>query len=167
MKPINTYASELLRKISFKDRYNGLTADQVLLSMMMRPNLWTVTEFIALDKKSQNDSIRSLIGVSQDQKYVRLIDFFDETGRNKLDPVLQEAFSTNNPNKFQQDFKDTYLRLGLLNRALGGEILKIFPLPNHPNNKWISALELKGGQFTVADTLYSNFIGSLFGQSMC
>ncbi|WP_088341018.1 cytochrome c biogenesis protein CcsA [Robiginitalea sediminis] len=158
MKPINTYASELLRKISFKDNYKGLTADQVLLSMMMRPNLWTVAEFIALDKKSQNDSIRNLIGVPQDQRYVRLIDFFDEAGKNKLDPVLREAFSTNNPNKFQQDFKDAYLRLGLLNRALSGDILKIFPLLDHPNNKWISALEYRSGRFPVADTLYSNFI---------
>ncbi|MDG1572794.1 cytochrome c biogenesis protein CcsA [Robiginitalea sp. M366] len=162
MKPVNTFASELLRKISFKDHYNGLTADQVLLSMIMRPNLWTVTEFIALDKKSQNDSIRHMIGVPEDQKSVRLIDFFDAEGRNKLEPVLEDAFSTTNPNKFQQDFKDTYLRLGLLNRALSGEILKIFPLPDHPNNKWISSLEYKSGQFAVRDSLYGNFIKNAF-----
>lgn len=158
MKPINTFASELLRKLSFKDQYNGLTADQVLLSMMMQPNLWTVTKFIALDKKAENDSIRSMIGVAPDQRYIRLIDFFDEQGRNKLDPVLQEAFATNTPDKFQQDFKDAYFRLGLLNRALSGEILKIFPLIDHPNNKWISSQEFQTGRFRVRDSLYSNFI---------
>ena len=158
MKPINTYASELLRKLSLKDSYNGLTADQVLLSMMMQPRLWTVTEFIALDKKAQNDSIRNLIGVPGDQRYVRLVDFFDQQGRNKLDPVLQEAFATNTPNKFQQDFKDAYFRLSLLNRALSGEILRIFPLLNDVNNKWISSLEYRSGRYTVSDSLYANFI---------
>jgi cytochrome c-type biogenesis protein CcsB len=158
MKPINTFASELLRKLSLKDRYLGLTPDQVLLSMMMRPNLWTVAEFIAIDKKAQNDSIRHLIGVPEDQRYVRLIDFFDDQGKNKLDPVLQEAFTTNTPNKFQQDFKDAYIRLNLLNRALSGEILRIFPLLNDDNNKWISSLEYRSGRFAVPDSLYGNFI---------
>lgn len=158
MKPINTFSSELLRKLSFRDQYNGLSPDQVLLSMMMQPRLWTLAEFIALDKKSQNDSIRNLIGVSADQKYIRLIDFFDPQGRNKLDPVLQEAFATNTPNKFQQDFKDAYFRLSLLNRALSGEILRIFPLPNNENNKWISATEYRSGGFPVPDSLYANFI---------
>ena len=158
MKPINTFSSELLRKLSFKDNYNGLTSDQVLLSMMMQPNLWTVTEFIALDKKAENDSIRSLLGVPKDQRYVRLLDFFDEEGNNKMDPVLRDAFATNNPNKFQQDFKDTYFRLGLLNRALSGEILKIFPLLQDENNKWISQFDFDPEQQIIPDSLYANFI---------
>ena len=158
MKPINTFSSELLRKISFKDQYNGLTADQVLISMMMRPSLWTVNEFIALDKKAENDSIRNLLGIPEHQRYVRLIDFFDEEGRNKMDPVLRDAFATNNPNKFQQDFKDAYFRLGLLNRALSGEILKIFPLLHDENNKWISENDYRSGRYQVGDSLYANFI---------
>ncbi len=158
MKPMNTYASELLRKLSFQAQYKGLSADQVLLSMLMRPNLWTVNEFIALDKKAENDSIRNLLGIPLHQRYVRLIDFFDEQGRNKMDPVLREAFATNNPNKFQQDFKDAYFRLGLLNRALNGEILKIFPLLHDENNKWISDAEYQRGQYQVGDSLYANFI---------
>jgi len=158
MKPINTFSSELLRKLSFKDQYNGLTADQVLISMMMRPSLWTVNEFIALDKKAENDSIRNLLGIPSHQPYVRLIDFFDEQGRNKMDPVLRDAFATNNPNKFQQDFKDAYFRLGLLNRALSGEILKIFPLPHDENNKWISENDYRSGRYQVGDSLYANFI---------
>ncbi|SFR48086.1 cytochrome c-type biogenesis protein CcsB [Robiginitalea myxolifaciens] len=158
MKPVNTFSSELLRKISFKSTYNGLSSDQVLLSMLMQPNLWTVAEFIALDKKTQNDSIRSMIGVPKDREYVRLIEFFDENAQNKLDPVLREAFATNTPDKFQQDFKDAYFRLGLLNRALSGEILKIFPLIDDSNNKWISAPDYATGDYVVRDTLYSNFI---------
>ena len=158
MKPINTFASELLRKLSLKDTYQDLNADQVFLSMMLNPALWYNTNFIALDKKAQNDSIRKIIGVPEGQKYIKATDFFDARGRNKLAPYLQEAFATNTPNKFQQDFKDAYFRLSLLDRTLSGEILKIFPLLNDENNKWISATEFRSGQYQVSDSLYANFI---------
>ena len=101
---------------------------------------------------------RKIIGVPEDRQYVKATDFFDAKGQNKLAPFLQEAFATNTPNKFQQDFKDAYFRLSLLDRALSGEIIKIFPLLNDENNKWISALEFRSGQYQVSDSLYANFI---------
>jgi hypothetical protein len=41
MKPINTYASELLRKLSKKDVYNEFDANQVFLSMQESPQLFS------------------------------------------------------------------------------------------------------------------------------
>jgi len=158
MKPINTFASELLRKLSFRSKYKDYNSDQVFLSMMLNPALWYNIELIALDKKTQNDSIRKIIGIPKGQKFIKATDFFDEKGKNKLGPYLQEAFATNAPNKFQQDFKDAYFRLSLLDRALSGEILKMFPLLNDENNKWVSAVEYRSGQFMVSDSLYANFI---------
>ncbi|UCD60550.1 MAG: cytochrome c biogenesis protein CcsA [Flavobacteriaceae bacterium] len=158
MKPLNTFSSELLRKLSFKENYKDLNADQVFLSMMLNPALWYNAEFIALDKKGQNDSLRNIIAVDGSQRYVRATDFFDSKGAYKLAPYLQDAYATSTPNKFQQDYKDVDLRLGLLNRALSGEIIKIFPLLNDENNKWVSAVEYRSGQYTVSDSLYANFI---------
>ena len=158
MKPINTFSSELLRKLSLKDRYKDMNSDQVFLSMMMNPAIWYNTEFIALDKKGQNDSIRKILNIPPGQKFVKAIDFFDEKGQYKLEPYLREATSTNIPNKFQQDFKDANIRLSLLDQALSGQIIKIFPLLNDENNKWISAIEFRGGNYQVTDSLYANFI---------
>ncbi|NKI26905.1 cytochrome c biogenesis protein CcsA [Arenibacter sp. 6A1] len=158
MKPINTFSSELLRKLSLKDKFMDFNSDQVFLSMMLNPAVWYNTEFIALDKKGQNDSLRKIIGVEEGKRYVKATDFFDSKGQYKLAPYLKDAYSTNHPNKFEQDFKDIDGRLVLLNRALSGEIIKIFPLLNHENNKWISAIEYRGGQFEVQDSLYGNFI---------
>ncbi|WP_298479933.1 cytochrome c biogenesis protein CcsA [uncultured Maribacter sp.] len=158
MKPMNTFSSELLRKLSLKDNYGNLNADQVFLSMMMNPAIWYNTEFIAVDKKKQNDSIRKTIGVEKGQPFVKATDFFDAKGNYKLEPFLAEATSTNNPNKFQQDIKDANIRLSLLNQALSGQIVKIFPLLNDENNKWISAVEYRGGQYQVTDSLYANFV---------
>tara|TARA_R110002033_G_scaffold2555_3_gene17394 strand:- start:1673 stop:3712 length:2040 start_codon:yes stop_codon:yes gene_type:complete len=158
MKPINTFSSELLRKLSLKDKYTDFNSDQVFLSMMLNPAAWYNAEFIALDKKGDNDSIRKILGVEHGRKYIKATDFFNEKGEYKLTPYLQEAYATNTPNQFQKDFKALDERLVLLDQALGGKIVKIFPLLNDENNKWISAVEYRAGQFQVSDSLYANFI---------
>ena len=57
MKPINTYASELLRKLSKKDNYKGFDANQVFLSMQESPQLWYNVPLIFLkDYQNQNYS---------------------------------------------------------------------------------------------------------------
>ena len=70
MKPIHTFASEVLRKLSLMDKYNDMNADQVFLSMMMLPQAWYNAEFLAVDKKGKNDSLRSVIGKSPRAKSI-------------------------------------------------------------------------------------------------
>jgi len=158
MKPINTFSSELLRKLSLKDKFGDMNSDQVFLSMMLNPPAWYNTEFIAVDKKGKNDSIRNVLGIPKGQEFMKATDFFDEKGRYKLAAYLDDATTALTPNKFQQDLKDANIRLGLIDQALSGKIIKIFPLLNDENNKWISAIEYRGGQFSVSDSLYGNFI---------
>ena len=40
MKPLNTFSSELLRKVSKSDSYKNLNSDQVMLSITKDPLLW-------------------------------------------------------------------------------------------------------------------------------
>ncbi|MCB0376787.1 MAG: cytochrome C biogenesis protein, partial [Sinomicrobium sp.] len=164
MKPLNTFASELLRKMSKRDSYNGLDANQVFLSMIMQPALWYNVEFIYL--KKGNDSLRSMIGIPAAKKYAKAIDFFDAKGNYKLAPYLQQAYATNTPNQFQKDFRNADQELGLLNRALGGEILKIFPVPGHENNTWVSYPELSSAGFTGTDSLYVKNILPMYVQAL-
>jgi len=160
MKPMHTFSSELLRRLSGDDTYKGMSSSQVFLSMMLNPPLWYNVEFIALDQQGQNDSIRKIVGVPKGQKHVKATDFFDAAGMFKLKPYIVEATSTTNPNKFQKDFKKVSERLSLLEIALSGSIVKIFPLLNDENNKWISALEYRSGTHDVQDSLYANFINN-------
>ncbi|WP_420322378.1 cytochrome c biogenesis protein CcsA [Flagellimonas sp.] len=157
MKPIHTFASEVLRKLSGQNTYNGLSANQVFLSMMMNPGVWYNTEFIKLAKR-ENDSIRKIINVPKGTKYVKATDFFDSKGNFKMKSYIEKATSTTNPSNFEKDFKKVFERLSLLDIALSGQIIKIFPLLNDENNKWISAVEYRSGRYQVSDSLYSNFI---------
>lgn len=164
MKPVNTFASELLRKVSGNDEFEGLNADQVFLSMTEFPNYWYGIPLIKLDWR--NDSIKRVLGVTDDTKSISLIDLFDERGNNKIDPYIQEASSKVNPNQFEKDFIKLYEKSYLLNNALGGGILKIFPIPGDTNNKWVSYPELDQAQFKGMDSLYTKNILPLYFDSL-
>ena len=164
MKPINTFASELLRKGSGKNSFEGLNPDQTFLSMTEFPTYWYGIPIIKLDWR--NDSIKKILGVPKDAKSISLIDLFDERGNNKIDPYIQEASSKVNPNQFEKDFIKLYEKSYLLNEALGGGILKIFPIPGDSNNKWLSYPELEQAQFKGMDSLYAKNILPLYFDSL-
>ncbi|MAQ00083.1 MAG: cytochrome C biogenesis protein [Flavobacteriaceae bacterium] len=161
MMPMNTYSSELIRKLSKKDHYNEFDANQVFLSMQESPLLWYSVPLIFL-KSKKGDSIRSIIGVSKESKHVSLADFFTSRGDYKLAPYLEEAYRAKVPNAFQKEFKETDQRVNLLYNSLEGTTIKIFPIPNDENNKWIAPSKTKFNEVTLIDSLYSNFINTGF-----
>ncbi|MGC6430913.1 MAG: cytochrome c biogenesis protein CcsA [Jejuia sp.] len=163
MMPVNTYASELLRKLSKHDSYEDFDANQVFLSMQESPQLWYNVPIIYL-KLKKGDSIRNLIGAEKDEKYVTLADFFTDRGEYKLAPFLDEAYKAQIPNGFQKEFKETDQRVNLLYNTIRGRSLKIFPIPEDENNKWISNFEytFEGFNTKIKDSLYGNFIKNGF-----
>lgn len=156
MKPVNTYSSELLRKLSKSSEYEGMTSDQILISMTENPTLWYNVPLINV--KKDNDSIHHIIGVKEDQKYVALTSFFDREGNYKLSPYLESAYQAAVPNQFQKDFIETDRRVNLLYNALQGEILRIFPIPGNENNKWVSYPEAAEAGFKGMDSVYTQQI---------
>jgi len=151
MKPINTFSSELLRKVSKSDTYKDMNSDQVFLSMTQFPQVWYEVPIIYL--RRGNDSIRKLIGVEKEAKYAKLINFFDEKGNYKLSNHLDKAYKAAVPNAFETDFIDADKKVNLLYSAISGQILKIFPIPNDKNNKWVSFLEVNETTGTAIDTV--------------
>jgi cytochrome c-type biogenesis protein CcsB len=160
MKPVNTFSSELLRKVSKNDVYHDMNSDQVFLSMTQFPSAWFEVPLIYL--KSGNDSIRKLIGIGSKDKYAPFIKFFDDKGNYKLSPYLDQAYKAAVPDQFQKDFIEADKRVNLLNSALSGSILRIFPIPNDPNNKWVSYLELNHAGLKGIDSTFTRQILPLY-----
>ena len=156
MKPANTFSSELIRKLSKKDSYEGYNADQILVSMTENPAVWYNVPFIYV--KPNNDSIRHITGVSEDQKYLAMTDFFDNTGVYKLSPYLERAYQAAVPDQFQKDFIEADRKVNLLFNALQGNILRIFPVPGDENNKWVSFPEVPESNFKGMDSVYARQI---------
>jgi cytochrome c-type biogenesis protein CcsB len=164
MKPINTFASELVRKVSRSNQYEGLDANQIFISMTEFPRLWSQVPIIAL--KRGNDSIRAIAGVAEKAKRIALLDLFDKRGNYKLEPYLEEATSKANPNQFEKDFVKAHENFFILNQALTGTILKIFPIPNDENNKWLSYPELAEGKFKGVDSVITRSILPVYFQML-
>ena len=164
MKPISTFASELIRKVSGSDSYNGLDANQVFMSVTQFPRLWSQVPIIKL--KRGNDSIRDIVGVPKGTKTIALIDLFDKDVNFKLDPYLEAATSTNTPNQFQKDFIKAYESYYIFNQALGGSILKIFPVPADPGNKWVSYPELNESAIKGQDSMFAKTALPLYFNSL-
>ncbi|MDI6046971.1 cytochrome c biogenesis protein CcsA [Flavobacterium yafengii] len=169
MKPINTFSSELLRKVSHDDSYNGMNSDQVFLSMTQYASYWIEIPIIYI--KSGNDSIRKIIGIDKAAEFAPFVSFFDAKGNYKLSKYLEEAFKSANPNQFEKDFIETDKKVNLMESALSGRILKIFPIPEDKNNKWISYLELnesglKGMEATYTKSVLPLYFGSLANASV-
>ena len=161
MKPINTYASELLRKLSKKDVYQTFDANQVFLSMQESPQLWYNVPIIYL-KAKKADTIRTILGLEKSAKYAALVDFLDPNLDYKLGPYLTDAYSASVPTAIQNIFKETDQRVSLLFNTLEGSALRLFPIPEDENNTWVSSKDYREGAYQLQDSLYGNFINTGF-----
>ena len=163
MMPVNTYASEFLRKLSKSDTYEGFTADQVFLSVHESPQFWYNVPIIYL-KSKKGDSIRKIIGLDKSVKYASLGHFLTNEGDYKLAPYLDEAYKALAPNAYQKEFRETDQRVTLLYNTVRGNSLKIFPIPDDDNNKWISSNEYRneGYKEVIKDSMYQSFLNQSF-----
>src|SRR5690625_3549455 len=161
MKPVNTYSSELLRKLSRKDHYEDpstgktiLTSDQFLISLTQNPMVWYTVPLIKVQHKDER--LREVLDMEEGQKLVKFIQFFDDNGDYKLGPYLEEAYRAKVKSRFQKDLVDADGQVNLLHNAMQGILLRIFPIPDHHDNKWISYPEVleQIDEFNSKDSLF-------------
>lgn len=161
MKPINTYSSELLRKLSRKDHYEDpatgktiLTSDQFLISLTQNPMVWYTVPLIKI--KLKDERLTEILDVDEDQKLVKFIQFFDDNGDYKLGPYLEEAYRAKVKSRFQKDLVDADGQVNLLHNAMQGILLRVFPIPDHDDNKWLSHPEVieQIDEFNPTDSLF-------------
>lgn len=164
MKPVNTFSSELLRKVSKSDTYLDYNADQIFLSIIQNPGLWYEVPVIYLERG--NDKIRTLVGIDVDRKYAALSDFIDDQGNYKITDLVEEAQKKNVRSKFEKDLINVDKRVGLLYSAIGGGILKIFPVPSDSENKWISLPEFNESRLSGSDSVFVRQVLPVYVQTL-
>ena len=152
MKPAHTFASELVRKVSKTESFKNMQPSQVLLSIIENPRLWFEVPIIYLEKG--NTKIREAIGISKTAKYARLSDFITPKGAYKIKEQVAESQKKNVKNKFEKDLIKIDRRVGLLYSAIGGGILRIYPIPGDENNTWVSQPETSKAGFKATDSVF-------------
>lgn len=153
IKPVNTLASQVLRKISRKTSINGLNADQVLLGMLSNPQYWQQVPLI----KASHPSIKELLGIETNYISFRDITFSNRTQTYILGPYVEEAYRKKPAyrNKFDNEIIRLDERVNIAWVIYTNSLLKVFPKPNDPSNTWFSpsdSLAIHQGNDTILTT---------------
>ena len=164
MKPVHTYASQLLRKVSKHDTYQEMNATQVFLSIQQNPRAWFQIPIIYI--KKENTKLRDVIGIPHEQKYAPLASFFDNKGNYKLTTYQQEAFKKLIKSKFEEGVINVDRRVNLLYSAITGDVLRIFPVPNDPNNTWVSHNQISSYNYSGQDSVFVRQILPIYIQTL-
>ncbi|MCB0409616.1 MAG: c-type cytochrome biogenesis protein CcsB, partial [Flavobacteriales bacterium] len=148
IKPINTMASEVLRKVTRKEKFNNMEASQVLLSMMYNPRYW---QQIPLIKVNHPDLEKKL---GAENHYAPFINFFDENLRYI---IQQDAEVANRKKPAERDKYDKEVisvdeRANICFMVFEGSMLRVFPMANDENNTWYAARDYQ--QFNTADSVF-------------
>jgi cytochrome c-type biogenesis protein CcsB len=135
MKPLDTQNREVLNKLTGKSTWQGMSANQVVLGMFSRPELWKKVNIIRV----KTQKLRELIGVDKNQKLVKFVDFFDENGNYKLTSEVERAnkLVPSKRGTFERDIIKADERLNIAFMSYRGVLLTIFPLPDNEQNKWV------------------------------
>lgn len=135
MKPVHTLSRELMRKLHRKESLEGLTADQIVLSLFANSYQWNNVKLIKLGK---HKDVLKLLGVST--KYASYNDFFDKKGDYKLRDEVRRVYDLIPKDRgvYEKELLKIDERLNILSMVFSGNLLKIIPVENDINNTWLS-----------------------------
>ena len=135
---LDTFNRELITKISKKDHFHGLNANQIVLGMITAPKVWQDIPVIRVN----HDRIKKLLGIPQNQKYASYNDFFDFS-KQPAYKLLNQVEHANHKrpiqrNQFDRDLIKVDERLNISYLIYTGDLLRLIPKENDKNQKWYS-----------------------------
>ncbi|MEN8727663.1 MAG: cytochrome c biogenesis protein CcsA [Sulfurovum sp.] len=140
MKPMDTVAHEVIAKITGRSILFKLEPTQMLLGMIMQPELYQNVPMIKVGHKK----IAVTLGLPENTKYAKFTDFFSQADKSyKIFSAVTEASQKKPLEKTQYDKELLKIdeRVNVAFMAYQGSLLRIFPKPNDANNKWMAPMD--------------------------
>ncbi|MCD6565269.1 MAG: cytochrome c biogenesis protein CcsA [Bacteroidales bacterium] len=163
IKPINTFTSDILRKLTGKENIYGLDPNQVYLGMLSNPYFWQGVPLI----KVSNPEISIILGISGNIAAYR--DFIDNSkgGIYKLTPYIDAAYKKQPAEKtrFDKDIISVDERVNISYMIYTNRFLKIFPGAENENFRWFTPAEAFA-HVTSQDSVFVKNIFGLYLQSL-
>ena len=164
VKPINSYALDVLRKIYKKDYFKEFTAEQVILSAQVKPSFWAHQKIITSNKYALGSRIAKELNIGDD-KLVNLVDFFDKDKHYKLANLVEISYRKK---KSARDGSDNEIikldeKFNIWLSVLNGGLMNIYPKKDDPNNKWYNGFDNQtfSGQDTMILKMHQLYITEL------
>jgi cytochrome c-type biogenesis protein CcsB len=134
IEPVNTFSSEILRKIYKQESIGDFNSDQFLLSFLAFPEIWTQTPIIAIPSQE----ISAKLQLPEDYASYNL--FFDRQGNYRLLMSLHRAYmkSPSERDSFDKDMMKLDERVNIIDRLLHHGMLAIYPDPQDSRGRWVA-----------------------------
>lgn len=140
IKPINTLALEIIRKIYGKDKIYGFDANQFFIALHADPVSWLQAPMIKVSSKG-GDKLKKLVKVDENG-YTSLMNMIDSKDKKGyiLSSYQQEAFAKDpsTRDEFDKEIIKLDERFQILNGIPTGQYMRIIPIKNDLNNTWTS-----------------------------
>lgn len=132
MLPVNTFSSEILRKLHKSDQIGTLNSDQFLLSLLAMPDMWVRVPFISLSNKELASYYDLTAGECAYQEV------FDSNGNYKLQEKLEEAYNKMpaERSRFDKDLLKLDEQVNIFHQLINHQMLNLFPKEDDVNHKW-------------------------------
>lgn len=134
MEPVNTFSSEVLRKLHHAEKIGELNSDQFLLSLLSIPDMWMHVPLITISNKK--------IAFNYDitRGHCSYTELFDSNGHYKLQRELEQVFkkSPSERTKFDKDLIKLDEQINIFHQLVNYSMVNIFPDKSDPNHKWYS-----------------------------
>jgi len=166
MKPMDTLSHEILAKLNRNDTFLGLTSNQVVLGMMLRPDAWREIAIIRTGDKE----INKLLGIPESAKTAAFSQFFlapDEISGYKLEKLVNEANrkAPGKRGKFDKALLQVDERVNVAYMVYTGSLVRIWPKPSDKNHKWDATIEALQGlspkESEIVRLLAISYFGSI------
>lgn len=151
-KPINTLASDILRKVNRSDEFNNQDAMQILIGMLAFPEKWQHVEIVYAGSKVQE-------ALKLNNAYASLYDSYLGQGRfiSSNDAYLSYQKIAGERSKTDKAIIKYDERLNITYHWFMGNMLSIFPVQEDSLGSWYNPVTIQG----VIDSEDSVFVNSV------
>ena len=146
MKPLDTLSTEILAKVyrgsTVSIGSNKLTSNQVILGMMIKPDLYRDIKII----RTKNKAVNKLLGIKADATHASFSQFFDDAVQMrgyKLAEAVNSAVrkEAKHRDKYDKAILKIDERVNICYMVYTGSLIKIWPKPNDINHKWFATID--------------------------
>ena len=149
--PMNTFSSDLLRKVHKQNRIGDLDSDQFLLGLLTMPQIWMQVPLIA----NSNEELARMLGLPEGSCYAQL---FDPEGNYKLLAHVNEAYKPESQrNELDKDIIKLDEKVNILFLLLNHKLMAIFPNENETGHDWYAP-----GDDLLPFTDNDSFVSTIF-----
>ncbi len=139
IEPVDTLSRMVLAKVTKKEKFLGLSPNQVFLGMTIKPDIWQNIKMIYV----HHPKLKEILGLNSEEKYASFKEFFDKNGNYLIEKYVQVAVAKkpSQRDKLDKEVIKVDERVNVCYLVYTGELLRIFPKPNDKNQKWYSPIE--------------------------